>query len=305
MKGVRALPIVLMLTATVSADAPSDAGIHAGTELAGQGRFKEAIVQFKAARTAAPDRPEPNCMIALAYSRLERWGQARLFLGRCMQFAWRPGWLKRLVAAVDDAIAQGGLTEVTFVLTPANAQIALASFEPDETFTPQPIFVEPGKQLVTISAPGFTPQKLAIDVPAAGPYEVRAELLPDAEQLPPPPGAVQSPSRPSPQVEPSVSGKTGKTGTYVVVASAGIVAVGVAAHVAMALTRSNLTSDGTRSSAKAYNDGIGTFDRERDVAIGAYALGAIGLAVGAWLWHGEVAPIVAPHAAGVAWSASW
>jgi len=59
------------------------------------------------------------------------------------------------------------------------------------------------------------------------------------------------------------------------------------------------------TSATAYDAGIGTFHTERDIAIGAYAFGAIGLAVGAWLWHGEVTPIVEQHATGVAWSASW
>jgi Flp pilus assembly protein TadD len=80
---MRALVIVLMLTATVRADAPGDAAILDGTKLAEQGHYEEAIVRFKAARTAAPGRPDPDCLIALAYRRLERWSQARLFLGRC------------------------------------------------------------------------------------------------------------------------------------------------------------------------------------------------------------------------------
>jgi hypothetical protein len=287
---------VLLLTTRVRADAPGDAAIQAGTDLAEQGQFQEAIVRFKAARTAAPGRPEPDCLIALAYRRLERWGQARLFLGRCTQFASHPAWFEQLVADIDNGIAHGGLTEVTFAVTPANALIQLAGFQPDETFAPQPIFLAPGEQLVTVSAPGFAPQKLAIDVPATGPYEVKAELRPVADPAPPP-RAAQSSSPPSPQVEPS---QTRKTGKYVVIASAGVVAVGVAAHVAMALKRSDLTT-----SQPAYYNGIDTFHTERDVAIGAYALGAIGLAVGAWLWHREAAPVVEPHAVGVAWSASW
>jgi hypothetical protein len=288
---VRALVIVLMLTTSVRADAPGDAAIQAGTELAAKGQFKEAVAQFKAARAAAPDRPEPDCMIALAYRRLERWGEAHLFLGRCAQSRLHAPWIDRLVAAIDDVIAHGGLTQVTFAVTPASAKIELASFAPDETFAPQPIFLEPGKQLVTITAPGFASQKLAIEVPAVGPYEVKAELRPVAE--PPPPGAAPLP----PQVERSHPAKIGK---YVVLTSAGIVAVGVAADIAAALKRSGLTTSPT-----AWVGGIGTFHAEEGVAIGGYALGAIGLAVGAWLWRREVAPVVGPHVAGVAWSGRW
>jgi hypothetical protein len=196
---MRTLAIVLLLTTTtVYADAPGDAAIQAGTELAGQGRFKEAVVQFKAARAAAPDRAEPDCLIALAYRRLERWGQARLFLGRCMDFASRPGWpawVEQLTTDINNGIAHGGLTQVTFAVTLATAQIELASFASDERFPLQPIFLEPGKQLVTVTAPGFTPEKLTIDVPAAGPYEVKAQLRPDTEQ---------QPRQPSPALPPHV-----------------------------------------------------------------------------------------------------
>jgi hypothetical protein len=290
---MRLFAIVVALTSIVHADAPGDAAIQAGTDLAGQGRFKDAIVQFKAAHTAAPDRPEPDCLIALAYRRLERWGQARLFLMRCTQFATHPSWFDQLVTDIDQGLQHGGLTQVTFAVTPAAAQIAVSSFAPDETFAPQPIFLEPGKQLVTITAAGFKQQQLAIDIPATGAYEVKAELEPPHEALPPPP-----PPKPQPQPEPPPP--PSQTGKYLVYASAGVVAIGVAAHIAAAIQRSNLTT-----SAHAFDDGIGTFHTERDVAIGAYAVGAVGLAVGAWLWHGAVTPVVEPHATGVAWGMSW
>jgi hypothetical protein len=290
---VRALVIVLLLTTTVRADAPGEAAIQAGTELAKQSRFNEAIAQFKAAHIAAPGRPEPDCLIALAYRYLERWGQARLFLGRCTLLASHTAWIEQLVADVDSGIAHGGLTQVTFGVTPAAAQIELASFPHDETFAPQPIFLEPGKQLATVSAPGFATQQLAIDVPATGPYEVKVDLRPIT-------GPSQPQAAPSSPPQPGEPRPARKTGKYVVVASAGIVAVGVAVHIVAAVQRSDLTAN-----AMAYYNGIDTFHTERDVAIGAYALGAIGLAVGAWLWHREVAPVVESHAVGVAWSGSW
>jgi hypothetical protein len=285
---VRALAIVLMWTATVRADPSADAEIQLGTELAGKGQFKEAIERFKEARKVAPDHAEPDCLIALAYRRLEHRAQARLFLGRCMKSAWRPAWLDQLVADLDNATTH--LTEVTFAVTPPTARIELASFAPDETFAPQPTFLEYGQQLVTVSAPGFASERRAIDVPSGGPYEVRIELHPVTEPSPP----TGSTSSPSP------SAKRSHTGKYLVIASAGVVAVGVATHIIAYVQRSDLTTGVT-----AYKDGLGTFHAERDVAIGAYALGAIGLAVGGWLWHREVGPVVEPHAVGVAWRASW
>ena len=272
---MRAFAVLLLLATTAHAD-PGDAELEEGKLLATQRRYKEAIVQFKAARVAAPARPEPDCLVALAYRRLERWAQARLFLERCTQASTHPDYYAQLVREISAGLQHAGLTEVRFTVKPADAQVSLASFADDETVGAHAVYLEPGRELVTVQAPGFPSQQRAIDVPANGPYDVTIDLT-----APPP-----TPSRAS---------------TYVLVASGGVVAIGVVAHVLAASTRSDLTT-----SAKTYDAEAGTFKTERGIAIGAYAVGAVGLAVGAWLWHRErIVPMVDAHSAGVAWSTTW
>jgi hypothetical protein len=169
----------------------------------------------------------------------------------------------------------------------------------DKLPSPTHVHLQPGTYDVRASWPDGVTTKQQITV-ASGSEQTVTLAKPTAAPAPPvaPLGLSTTESSTPPGIlSPRPNGRTGK---YVVIASAGIVAVGVAAHVAMAVKRSELTT-----SAKAYDQGIGTFDAERGVAIGAYALGAIGLAVGAWLWHREVAPVIAPHVTGVAWTASW
>jgi len=274
---MRAFAVLVLLATTAHAD-PGDAELEEGKLLATQRRYKEAIVQFKAARVAAPARPEPDCLVALAYRRLERWAQARLFLDRCTAEAQHPDYYSQLVTDISAGLAHAGLTEVRFVLKPTGARVSIASFAAGETTGVRAIYLEPGRELVDVEAPGFPGQQRAIEVPVAGPYEVTIDLT-------------APPERPA-QARP---------GRYVVVASGGVIAIGIVAHVLAASTRSDLTA-----SAQSYDREVGTFKTERGIAIGAYALGAVGLAVGAWLWHREgVAPVIEAHTAGVAWSATW
>jgi len=272
---MRVVAVLVLLAATAYAD-PGDAELAEGKLLATQRRYKEAIVQFKAARVAAPARPEPDCLVALAYRRLERWAQARLFLERCTQASTHPDYYAQLVREISAGLQHAGLTEVRFTVNPSDARVSLASFADDEIVGAREIYLEPGRELVTVQAPGFPPQQRAIDVPASGPYDVLIDLT-----KPPP-----TPSRAS---------------TYVFVASGGAIAIGIVAHVLAASTRTDLTT-----SAKTYDAEAGTFKTERGIAIGAYAVGAVGVAVGAWLWHRErIVPIVEARAVGVAWSVTW
>jgi hypothetical protein len=275
--------IAVLTVAGIAHADPGDAELEAGKRLATERRFTEAIVQFKAARRAAPTRPEPDCLIALAYRRLERWAQARLFLERCTAEPQHPDYYPQLVTDISDGLAHAGLTEVRFALKPADARISIASFAPGETTGVHTIYLEPGRELVEVEAPGFPAQRRAIDVPATGPYGVTIDLtLTAPAMLAPPP----------------------RTGRYVVMASGGVIAVGIVAHVLAVSTRGDLTSDG-----QTYDREVGAFKTERGIAIGAYAVGAVGLAAGAWLWRRERAPSIAPvldaHGGGMAWCTSW
>jgi hypothetical protein len=273
--------IVVLALATIARADPGDAELEAGKRLATERRYKEAIVQFKAARGAAPTRPEPDCLIALAYRRLERWAQARLFLDRCMAAPQHPDYYPRLVTDISAGLAKAGLTEVRFAVNPAGARVSIASFAPDETVGGHAIYLEPGRELVRVEAAGFAPQQRAIVVPGAGPYDVMIDLTAPSER----------PVQPRP-------------GRYLVLVSGGVIAIGIVAHALAASTRSDLTA-----SAKTYDSEVGTFKTERGIAIGAYALGGIGLVAGAWLWRREgrpsLAPIVDAHGAGLAWSRTW
>src|SRR4051812_33241644 len=127
---MRLIGVLLLVSGVAYADEPGDVDLAAGQQLATQGRFKEAIVQFKAAHAAAPMRSEPECLIALAYRRLERWGQARLFLTRCTAFPTHPPWFAQLVTDIDDGLAHAGFTQVNFAVHPddAPATLSISSF---------------------------------------------------------------------------------------------------------------------------------------------------------------------------------
>ena len=141
---------LLALCVAVPARAGPPTPLAQGEALAKAGRFEEAIARFKQADAEQPGAL-PLCYIALAYRRLERWGQAQLFFDRCAERARAgeplPAWAAALRRDVTAGVARGRGARVTIVVEPAEAQAqALAStsaYAADERFAPRTIFFRP------------------------------------------------------------------------------------------------------------------------------------------------------------------
>ncbi len=285
---MRWLAVLCLFASTAHAD-----DLTEGQELARTGQFSAAIAKFKAAHAAAPELAEPECLTALGYRRLERWGQANLFLARCRALANAPDYVDKLGAEIDAGTAKAGLVPVSFAL-PRDARISVASWAADEAFGPQTIFLEPGTQHVTITSPGLPARELALSLVTGTPQTVGEERTPKPEEAPlPHPVLVRAaPDRHLAKVMAGVAG--------------GLLAVSVVVHVLAAKTRSD-----TQASPTAFDDNIDTFKTERAVALAGYGLTAIAAGIDAWLWargDGEVAGGrvgLANTGAGLAWSRAW
>jgi len=280
--------IILAVTRVAAADA-----VDEGMAFASQHRFTEAIAKFKQARTEAPSRGETDCLIALAYRRLERWGQAKLFLSRCQTVAREIDWLPQLVADIDAGIAHAQLVAVSLSTEPRDVTIGVGSFAPDETFAPQTIYLAPGTDVVTIAAAGYKTERIPIElVPPSQHVDVKLSRLepptPTARSVP---LSIAVAPEQAPRRHPEI---------YFFSGAAAAVAVGVTAHILAAGT----ANDASRSVTTWQND-RGRFDVERDIAYASYGVAAVSAAVAVWLSARGRDQWIAPTGTSVAWGMTW
>jgi hypothetical protein len=168
---VRAVAIVIgwfIATSTAAADTASELAAR-GEDLAKDGRFTEAIDAFKAADKLWPTATH-KCFVALAYTRLERWPQAEIFMARC--HAVQPGetlpeWVAEADALIAQRLADVNVAPVQISVAPgdAKAQLSVSSFAPDETFAPgTSIHLPPGHHVIVATAPGYERAHEPIDI---------------------------------------------------------------------------------------------------------------------------------------------
>jgi hypothetical protein len=203
---VRALGVILLLclsSAVASAD-PITERVTAGEELAKQGKWSEAIENFKAA-DKIEKRAKHACLIALAYIRRELWPQAEVFLTLCHERATTgdpvPDWVQLAEQQLKERLAKAKVAAVQIRVAPsalsAQAQVAVSAFEPDELFAPRTIHLGLGKHLITVTAPGRDTRQQTIEITDDSPREVVIDF--DAKAAPPIPTAprstVQGPSK--------------------------------------------------------------------------------------------------------------
>lgn len=268
--------ILAIVVASVLAAAPHAAADQRddlqsrGEQLAKEGRFGEAIEQFKAADRIEP-RASHACLIALAYTRRELWPQAELFLSLCHSRATAadplPEWVPQADQQLTDRLKSANVTEVTIEVKPptAKASVTVSSFAPDEVFGPRTIHLPPGTHVIFAKAEGFEPKQVTLEIKDKTPQRVVIDLSATATenmQLPPP-------------VEPA-SRKPSGAGTYLMIGGGVAATVGVLGHVAMARSRRTLVANDPdhANNQAAYDAAFPDFQKWRVVAITGYAVGA-------------------------------
>jgi hypothetical protein len=244
-----------------------------GEQLAKEGRFGEAIDQWKAADRIEP-RASHACLIALAYTRRELWPQAELFLSLCHSRATAadplPSWVPEAEQQLKDRLQSANVTEVTIDVTPpaAKATVTVSSFAPDEVFSPRRIHLPPGTHVLFAKAEGFEPKQVTLEIKDKTPQRVVIDLgVPTAGNGQPPPPMEVVPKRPS------------RLGLYVMAGGGVFVLFGVGSHLSMAKFRNTL-DDAT--DPDAYDAAYPDFSRARATAITCYVVGA-GLLVTGYL----------------------
>lgn len=254
-----ALFAVLVWSTTAHAETAEELRIH-GEALAKAGRYSEAIDAFKTAE-AKEHRVRHACLIGLAYERRQAWSQAELFLGDCKANASSadplPEWAPEAFRVLADGLAEAGLVAVTFASTPGGATLALSAFAPDEQFTPRTLHLPPGAYTVRATAKGYRESAQSFTV--KDPQTVTIAL--DREPV------VAAPA-PAPSKVP-----------WIVIGAGAAVAVagGVIHATAYRTARNTLAGDSTQAQ---YDKDEAAYDRDRELVVGAYALGGAAIVTG-------------------------
>ncbi len=270
-----------------SAEAEADRLVSEAEALARGGQFAEAVARFKAAEAIFP-RPIHDCYIALAYHRMARHAQAASFVARCQAEAAAggdklPDWADRLGPKIWQALSAGGYGRVTITTTPAEADVAVDSFAPDEVFAAGDFWLAPGQHTFTVTHTGYVTKTEVVTVADKEKVARAVELLVAVDDttspiIVPPPGT-EPLTRPRP------------VWAYVSLASgAALLLAGGIYHYKAAQTH-----DEAETSAMRYDEVIDRFRTERVLAISFYTAGAVATGVGVYLlWrHAAQAPPMA------------
>lgn len=277
---------IAALPAVAHADQRADLQAK-GEQLAKDGRYADAIEQFKAAEKLE-HRATHACLIALAYTRRELWSQADLWLSRCHQPApgeTMPDWTRVANDQILARLTQANLADVTLVVEPAAAtdvQLTLSGFAPDEQFEPHTIRVPLGTTVIFARAKGYADTQQVIQIQDRSPKRIVITLRPERaapvetpKTVPPPPTTPPTtPVAPTQVVATSPHPSHGKPGTMLITAGSAAIALGAGAHVWMAYERGELVDANRVADRAAYDAHSTRFDVARIAAIGLYATGA-------------------------------
>jgi hypothetical protein len=284
---VRVLALVVITAASV-AYADTGPELQAkGEQLAKDGRFSEAIDQFKAA-----DRVQPTaghaCLIALAYTRRELWSQAEVFLARCHERATPtdplPDWVPVAEQQIQERLATANAAPVTIEVDPANAGAALtvSSFAPDEAFSPRTIHLAPGRYTINAEAKGYEPGRVDVEVTTKDPKLVKITLR-QAGAAP----IVQPPHQPPP---PTVTATESPWPKRLIIGGVALAGAGVLTYGWMGYEWSKMRT----KDPQQWSDHEGNYTLSRELTIGLWAVGGAAIITGLVLrGHDEHAPAVA------------
>lgn len=271
---VRALGCVALCLASATpafADGASDR-VAKGEDLAKQGKWTEAIENFKAA-DKLEKRAKHACLIALAYIRRELWPQAEVFLTVCHERSGAsepmPDWVPLAEQQLKERLTKAKVASVQIRVKPdglaSQAAIAVSSFEPDELFAPRAIHLPRGKHLITATVEGREPAQQTIEIVDDSPREVVIDF--EVKQQPIP----VAPARP-------VGPKASKVPLIVTALGGAIMLGGAGYHLfAFKPARDDLSKAET---GPAYDDLVDDFSSARTTTIALYGVGAAVIATG-------------------------
>lgn len=272
-----------------------------GEQLAKDGQFAEAIDAFKAA-DAIQVNAEHACLIGLAYSRRNLYGQAELFFGLCHKRAEQqgtaiPSWVAKVEREVRSRLDDAKLAPIKIVVKHGDgAKIVVSAFAADEAFSPRTIHLPPGRHTITVTPADGAAIERRIVVEAADPQNVVIELAPEA-------------GPPVPSIERARSSHVGRN---VAIAGLGIVAAGAVVHAAWYRSElAELEASQSPPDVARYDAHVDSYRTARYVTVGLYAAGAATAIIGLVLHatrsaeRGPVVSMVPAHGGGmfaVEWS---
>ena len=242
-----------------------------GEQLARSGEYSRAIDAFKQADAITP-RAKYACLVGLVYTRRELWSQAELFFARCHDRATAadpvPDWLAEAERQLTAKLAEVDAAAVDIRVEPADAAatLTIASFPPDESFTPRVIHLAVGAHSITATADGYEPTTQPIEVTSREPMTVTIALHKPGELVTPPPPVVHRRRR--------------NIARYLWIGSGGAAAIGVVFHVLASRERSELAAALRDNDVAHYDDHSGAFDTYRAITFAAYGAAVTGAAIG-------------------------
>ncbi len=262
--------IVLFCATAAYADGVGE-HVAKGEDLAKQGKWTEAIENFKAADKLEP-RAKHACLIALAYIRRELWPQAEVFLSVCQQRASTadpvPDWVPLARQQLDERLATAKVATVSIRVRPdalaSQAAIGVSSFQPDETFAPRAIHLPRGKHLITATVPGREPVQQTIEITDDAPRDVVIDF--DVAPATPRPLAARSTTSPSKV-------------PWIVMAAGGAIMLGGGGYHLLKFKGTRDDLDAAPTGAQ-YDAIASRFDSQRTTTIALYGVGAAVIATG-------------------------
>lgn len=244
-----------------------------GEQLAKDGRFGDAIESFKAADRIAT-RASHACLIALAYTRLERWPQAELFLATCHERAKAgdplPDWVPLADQQIKERLRTARVAEVSFEVRPpvTGARITVSSFAPDEVFEPRTIYLPRGNHVIFAKAEGYADKQVTVQIKDLTPQTVVIDFAPPAATPEPTPAPTPTPMPETPVKEPS------RLGLYLMIGGGVAAIVGASSHVKMGDAREPLVEANDENDPNKWDRNIENYRRLRAFTITCYVISA-------------------------------
>lgn len=271
------------------AKARADALVVQGNELARKRQFDDATAAFKQAHAIYP-RALYLCNLGIAYSELGRWHQANYFLTSCFE-----RWQETEDRAIDERVTRlineslhrlrdGAYARIRIDADPVDATVtAPGAYADDEPLMHGRTYWMPrGERELVAVRPGHVTRRVTATVDGDRIVDVRIELAREpapAADPPPRPAPLVPPASPAP-VTRDREPERGRL-PWIVLGVGGASAVAaVSLHVIAVGTKRDAES---LPAGSAFDDRNATYDLQRGVAIGLYAVSAAAAGTGLYL----------------------
>jgi hypothetical protein len=262
-----------------------------GESLAKSGDYTQALARFRDARAHAPTALA-DCFIGLAHARLDRWSEAHLVYERSQQRGATvlPSWCQRggkLDLEITAKLRSGSFAAVEIQVEPMGARVRVEGLEEaQELVAPVTVWLALGTHAVTVEKSGYHPKERRVVLGSVSPRLVQVVLrrseAPPAS-LPSERGAKGDlPTSPAPLVAPlQATTRRGPWPWVVASLSAAGLAVGIVFHIRAVEARAAAAE---LPAGAAFDEQLGTFERERVLALGGYAVSAVSAGFCAYLF---------------------